>query len=227
MPKPKKMNRRAVLQAGFGAGAALVGGGLIVASSDGSECATPQQTEGPFYPKQNQLDKDIDLTIIEGRGERADGDVIQVGGQVLDQDLKPVAGALVEIWQANKHGRYHHEDDSNPAPRDPNFQGWGQVKTDDDGRYGFRTIIPGAYPASGEWLRPPHIHFKVAKRGYHELITQMYFAGHELNAKDFILQELSEDEQARVVVSLAEPSENDPDARLARFNIMLRRVSTG
>ena len=224
----KKLSRRTVVQVGLGAGAGMMARGLFARPVSPSEpdCDTPAQEEGPFYPKRDQLDKDVDLTVIEGHAERAEGEVIRVEGQVLDDDFKPVPNALVEIWQANRHGRYHHEDDPNPAPLDPNFQGWGQVRTDAEGRYGFTTIVPGAYPVDADWWRPPHIHFKVARRGYHELTTQMYFAGNELNEKDPLLKGVPADERERLVVAL-ENREGAPGVRTGIFNIVIQRVRTG
>jgi protocatechuate 3,4-dioxygenase, beta subunit len=226
MDVPKKLSRRSMLQLGVVGGVSALGGTLIVATPGDPKCATPLQIEGPFYPKRAQLDTDTDLTVIEGRADRAEGDVITIRGHVLDDLLHPIDGALVEIWQANAHGRYHHDDDPNPAPEDPAFQGWGQVRTDAEGRYGFTTIVPGPYPVDGEWWRPPHIHFKVAKRGYHELITQMYFAGHELNAKDALLLAVPEENRDRLVVALTEGgTEKEPGTRHGTFNIVLQRVA--
>jgi protocatechuate 3,4-dioxygenase beta subunit len=100
-------------------------------------------------------------------------------------------GASVEIWQACANGRYNDSRDPNPAPRDPDFQGWGRVVTDDQGAFRFTTIKPGAYPTDPNdptgWIRPPHIHFKVRAPGAPVLITQMYFAGEALNDRDEIL----------------------------------------
>jgi protocatechuate 3,4-dioxygenase beta subunit len=160
---------------------------------------TPAQTAGPFYPVRPQQDKDLDLTRIEGRAHWAKGEVIEVQGRVLDEDGSAITDALVEIWQANTFGRYRHERDPNPAPLDPDFQGWGQVLSTAGGAYRFKTIIPGAYPANADWMRPPHIHFKVTRRGYVELVTQMYFPENELNESDLILQSLTQAQQLRVI----------------------------
>ena len=226
MPIPKKMTRRALLQTGLGVAVGTATGNLFAQSAHaGTSCKTPAQPEGPFYPTHQQADKDLDLTHIKGQAERAEGDIIYVSGQVLDDRFKPVPGALVDVWQANKHGRYHHEDDPNPAPLDANFQGWAQIKTDHRGRYSFKTIMPGAYPVDEEWRRPPHIHFKVSKRGYHEVTTQMYFAGHDLNEKDRILLALPEAERGKVIVEFGAGSAGDePGAKRGEFNVMLRRV---
>lgn len=191
MTESIKVNRRLVLSAGAGIAAGVVTGNVV----GGVAPLTPKNPEGPFYPKRDQLDKDFDLTLLEGHTERAHGQVIRVAGRVLDQQGQPVEGALVDIWQANAYGRYHHENDPATAPLDPNFQGWGMVKTDADGRYSFMTIKPGAYKVQSNWSRPPHIHFKVSRRGYHELTTQMYFEHEELNEKDRLL--LAVDEKVR------------------------------
>lgn len=229
MLTPTKMTRRSLLQVGLGVAAGAATGNLLAEATDtGTACETPAQTEGPFYPQHAQADRDLDLTLISGHAERAEGDIIYVSGLVLDDHYKTVPGALVDVWQANKHGRYRHEHDPNPAPLDANFQGWGQIRTDDRGRYTFKTIIPGAYPVDTHWWRPPHIHFKISKRGYHELTTQMYFAGHALNEKDGILLALPEAERGKVIVEFGEGSaEHEPGAKRGEFNIMLHRVRRG
>ena len=111
----------------------------------------------------------------------------------VDLRGRPLSGIKVEIWQANARGRYSHTKDTNPAPLDPNFQGYGVQITDSNGRYRFKTIKPGADPTGiGNWSRPPHVHFDVT--GRHEaLVTQMYFPNEPLNAKDQLLQSAGRD----------------------------------
>jgi protocatechuate 3,4-dioxygenase beta subunit len=162
---------------------------------------TPQQTSGPFYPVEDQLDKDADMTRIGGNTETAKGFEFQLVGQLLSASTGlPIAGALIEFWQACVSGRYNHPDDTNPAELDPNFQYWAQVHTGEQGEFSIRTIIPGAYPAAPNWTRPPHIHVRIAKTGYRSLTTQVYFKGKDLNAEDRILQSLSPEQQARVML---------------------------
>jgi protocatechuate 3,4-dioxygenase beta subunit len=72
--------------------------------------------------------------MLKGHTARASGQVIHVAGRVLDSDGKPVAGAAIEIWQANAHGRYAHPGDTNPAPLDPDFQGYARIVSDAEGR---------------------------------------------------------------------------------------------
>ena len=94
--------------------------------------------------------------------------------------------------------------------------------TDENGQYRFRTIIPGAYQADVDWMRPPHIHFKVSKRGYIELITQMYFAGEELNHADKILQRTPRAEQHKLIV----PFHNSQGVQhpTGQFNIQIEKI---
>jgi len=117
-----------------------------------------------------------DLTTqhkAEPQGQR-----IVVTGRVLDENGRPVPNTVVEIWQANAAGRYIHAKDDWPAPLDPNFTGVGRVITDEQGRYRYVTIRPGAYPWGNHknaW-RPAHIHLSLLGPAFAtRLVTQMYF----------------------------------------------------
>ena len=153
---------------------------------------TPSQTAGPFYPPQPHGETDVDLTVLDGHTERAEGDVILVRGRVTDLAGEPLAGARVDIWQANHYGRYAHPRDRNTAPLDPNFQGIGIAYTDSDGGYGFRTIRPAPYPLAfvgDAGMRARHLHFKVAHEGTGKVTTQMYFAGDPLIDEDVVMRD--------------------------------------
>jgi protocatechuate 3,4-dioxygenase, beta subunit len=130
------------------------------------------------------------------------GERIIVTGRVLDQGGRPVPGTLVEIWQANAAGRYKHVVDQHPAPLDPNFTGAGRCLTDDEGRYSFVTIKPGAYPWRNHhnaW-RPRHIHFSVFGTAFTQrLVTQMYFPGDPLFPYDPIFQSVPEWARDRLI----------------------------
>ena len=217
MSESTKINRRFMLKAGAGLAAGVVSANVV----GGVSPLTPKNPEGPFYPRHDQLDKDTDLTLIRGKTGHAEGQVIRVTGRVIDEQGAPVEGVLVDIWQANTYGRYSHEDDPSTAPLDPNFQGWGMVKTDADGRYSFTTIKPGSYRVESDWVRPPHIHFKISRRGYHELTTQMYFANEKLNEKDRLL--LAVDEKARKLL-VVEFQDKDGIPR-GDFPIVLEKVT--
>src|SRR5690606_30782189 len=87
----------------------------------------------------------LDADLTEQHDGEPIGERITVTGRVLASDGRPVRGTLAEVWQANSAGRYAHAGDQHPAPLDPNFTGAGRCLTDDEGRYRFTTIKPGAY----------------------------------------------------------------------------------
>lgn len=182
---------------------------------------TPAQTSGPFYPLEKPLDVDADLTLVRGRAQRAAGQVVHVAGRVLSAGGEPVAGARIEIWQANTHGRYTHPGDRNSAPLDPDFEGYASIVSDERGRYRFKTIKPGAYPAGGA-RRPPHIHFAISGR-QERLVTQMYFPDEPLNDEDFVMAALSPENRKLLIADLTrDGADLEPGAWLARWDIVLR-----
>lgn len=163
---------------------------------------TPAEIKGPFYPVTAQHDRDIDLTTIKGRDGGAEGDVIFVEGRVVDTQGAALEGAVIDLWQANAFGRYSHPRDPNPAARDPDFQGWAIFLSRSGGYFRFKTVMPGAYPAAPNWMRAPHIHFKLTKPGFRSLTTQMYFADQPLNQSDLLLQRKSPAEQRLMTAPL-------------------------
>ncbi|GJL54070.1 MAG: hypothetical protein NPIRA02_12020 [Nitrospirales bacterium] len=172
---------------------------------------------------------DHDLTRIKGKKGRAKGHIIYFQGQVLrplvhvqeqSVECQPLAGAEVFLWQANFSGRYNHQRDEmtqahfqHPVSgsmiervHDEFFQYWGKALTDEQGRFQFKTILPGFYPAADGWYRPPHLHFSIHAPGYPEFVTQTYFRGeaipdsdviHQLNRHDHILQDSRIDTKQR------------------------------
>jgi len=185
---------------------------------------TPFQTIGPFFPKALIREGDDDLACVTPGGPRAQGVPINVSGRVFDDRGRPVRGALVEVWQANKWGKYDHPVDITPEPLDGNFKGCGRMLTDSDGRYFFRSIKPGAYPNPGydNWYRPPHIHFSIFAAGVQcRLITQMYFPGEELNDIDPILNGIK-DLAARASLISRQLTASPANELQHEFNIVLR-----
>lgn len=213
------MDRRRFLKGGLFFGAS----GLLATSAFSSYgqklSPTPPETEGPFYPLFAQKDKDFDLTRIKGKQGVAKGKIIFVEGRVLDREGNPVEDATVDLWHANAAGKYRHPHDKNPAPLDPNFQGWAIVPSGKEGTFRFKTVMPGPYPASARWTRPPHIHYKVTKKGYIELITQMYFPDHELNNSDLLLGQKSKEERKLMISSKVG---NNPE--VYAYNIVLQKI---
>ena len=158
--------------------------------------------EGPLFGEEVLEPDDADLTV-HGSGEPL-GERIIVQGRVLDEEGRPVRGALVEVWQANAAGRYGHERDQHPAPLDPNFAGAGRCLTDDAGRYHFVTVKPGAYPWGNHenaW-RPAHIHFSLFGRMFTQrLVTQMYFPGDPLFEHDPIFRAVRDPRARELLVA--------------------------
>ena len=183
--------------------------------------STPPQTEGPFYPIRKPLDQDADLTMVGNSGKRAAGDPLLVQGQVLTPNESPVSNALVEIWQTNAWGRYQDRRDHSGVPWDPNFQGYGQVTTDANGAYAFRTIRPAGY-GQGYFRRTPHIHFRISGSYFDRLTTQMYFAGEPENANDGPLNRISDSAtRKRLIVDLQTVQEQGTQMWRGLFNIVL------
>ena len=221
-PALTSLSRRQLLRA------SIVLGGITFASpitrvwSQAPLKRTPEQVLGPFYPVLKTIDRGADLTRVPGKPDRAQGQVIYLVGRVLTRRGELVSGAKVELWQANTYGRYVHPGDTNPAPLDPAFEGHGIQLTDDEGRFRFKTIKPGAYPTgAGDWIRPPHIHFDVSGQ-ISRLVTQMYFEGEPLNDRDHIRQ--TADCKECLTAKLMPPTKDlESDSLIAVWDIVLRR----
>lgn len=214
----KILSRRKMLGklVGFG-GLALTGS---VFAQESKNVFTPWMDSGPFYPVLKPLDVDADLTIVKGKKTRAEGKIVHVTGRVINQNGEPVKGARIEIWQANKYGRYLHPSDPNTAPLDPNFQGSAVIKTDSDGRYRFKTIKPGEYPISATEVRTPHIHFEIEGKT-NRITTQMFFPNEPLNDKDTFLQNLFFDKSSLIAKLLPTTKEIPSGEILLGWDIIL------
>jgi protocatechuate 3,4-dioxygenase alpha subunit len=113
---------------------------------------------------------------------------------------------MIELWQADADGRYHHPEDALERVSDPLFRGFGRMPTDADGACIFHTIRPGRVPAPGGVSQAPHINISVFGRGLlKRLPTRLYFAGDPANATDPILLLVPEDRRATL---LAQPTPN-------------------
>ncbi|WP_182908620.1 protocatechuate 3,4-dioxygenase subunit beta [Microbispora sp. H13382] len=181
---------------------------------------------GPVFGRGEVDPLDADLTA--GHAGEPLGERIIVTGRVLDASGRPIPGTLVEIWQANSAGRYAHQRDQHPAPLDPNFTGAGRCLTDDEGRYRFVTIKPGAYPWRNHpnaW-RPAHIHFSVFGTAFTQrLVTQMYFPGDPLFAFDPIFQSIPDPAARERLVSTFDLDVTEPEWALGyRWDVVLGRT---
>lgn len=155
----------------------------------GRSAGTPRAVEGPLYVAGAPLSKG-EARLDDGSAE---GAVLVMEGRVLDTGGKPVAGAIVDVWHANEHGRYSHFD---PDQKPYNLR--RRIETDAQGRYRFRSFLPPGYaippdgPASELFgalgrhgNRPAHIHFLVTGRGMRTLTTQINIPGDTFLDDDF------------------------------------------
>lgn len=153
------MKRRALLSSL----AAVSGAGLLWPLRGWSQACSPtgSDTLGPFHipgaPHTMQL-----------AGPDEPGDPLTVTGRVLAADcLSPLAGALLDLWQADAEGNYHGKE---------NYRLRGHLRTDESGAFTFATIVPGRYKLDGGY-RPSHIHLIVSHPLHQSLTTQLYFKG--------------------------------------------------
>jgi len=211
MPVPPA-SRRALLVRSAGLIAATAAPAwLMPARAQGQALRpTPSQTEGPYYPVRFPADTDADL-LRTGTARYGKGQAAWVTGTVTDTRGTPLAGGMIEIWQCDQDGHYHHPGDGDRA--DPAFQGFGQVTLGRDGRYRFRTLKPAPY--SG---RTPHIHVKVRLDGETLLTTQFYVQGDPGNARDFLWRRLDAQAQA----ALTRPFVNGSDGLTADYPVVVQ-----
>ncbi len=170
------------------------------------------------------LDNDL-IRNYAADGE-AIGQRIVVHGQVLDENARPVAGTLIEIWQANAGGRYRHLRDQYVAALDPNFGGGGRCLSDAEGKYTFRTIRPGPYPwrnNGSEW-RPAHIHLSIFGHAFAQrLVTQLYFEGDPLISRCPIVNTIRDPAAIGQLTAKLDMANMIPfDSLVYRFDIVLR-----
>lgn len=162
---------------------------------------TPSQTVGPFFHPA-MLNTEVPqhvLIVPETEGER-----IRIEGRIFDGAGAPVPDALVEIWQANAYGRYNHPDDDSDAPLDPTFVGYARSETDEDGRYWFKTIRPGAVKFDRDRMQAPHVSLTIFGRGLlNHVFTRLYFADDPATASDPVLQYVPEERRATLLAQRA------------------------
>jgi protocatechuate 3,4-dioxygenase, alpha subunit len=145
--------------------------------------ATTSQTVGPYFK--------IGLHWLYGQSiapEGVAGERVTVEGRIIDGNGAPVQDAVLEIWQANAHGKYAHPEDTQNKPLEPNFKGFGRVPVNQQGAFRFATIKPGSVPGPDGKEQAPHLLISVFMRGLlRRLVTRMYFPDDARNAADPIL----------------------------------------
>jgi protocatechuate 3,4-dioxygenase alpha subunit len=172
---------------------------------------TPSQTVGPFFHVFLRGDATHLLVSEE------DGDAIRIHGLVTDGADEAVTDAMIEIWQANRAGRYAHPDDPRTELElEEHFTGFGRCATNEQGRFEFVTVKPGRVPGRDGALQAPHILVGVFARGLlKRLVTRLYFPNEEANATDPVLSSIDDEGQRAALVA-----RRDEDG--LRFDIRLQ-----
>jgi protocatechuate 3,4-dioxygenase, alpha subunit len=147
-------------------------------------CALPSQTVGPFFHFGLTANAALGcLAKPEARGEH-----IRLRCTLLDGDGAPVPDGMIELWQADAAGRYHHPADTQAGDPDAAFCGFGRLATDAEGRCLFHTVRPGRVPDGHGGHQAAHINVSVFARGLlARLSTRVYFAGDPALAEDPVL----------------------------------------
>ena len=159
---------------------------------------TPSQTAGPYFRIELTTDEHCVPCVA---GPNAQGERLWIMFRVLDGDGAPVNDAMLEIWQADTHGRYNHRDDEQSKPLDPGWVGFGRLGTGEDGICVLETIKPGRV---AEYA--PHLAVAVFARGIlKQLHTRVYFLGDAANDEDPALQ-LVPPERRETLLARPDPS---------------------
>jgi protocatechuate 3,4-dioxygenase beta subunit len=150
--------------------AAALAGATLPRLAFAEDCvATSSATQGPYWRPDAPFTTDL---------TRQGGEVITVHGVVRSaRTCKPIAGALLDVWQADHHGKYDLD------YRGSEVFGRARIRSGSDGAFAFRTIRPAPYGSPG-FMRPAHIHFVLSAEGHRSLTTQLYFEGDPYLDKD-------------------------------------------
>lgn len=174
---------------------------------------TPSQTIGPFFGPALLREPSNVLAGPFAQGER-----IRIEGRVLDGGGETVDDALVEVWQANAAGRYHHAVDTRAMPIDPSFTGFGRSGTEDGG-YWFETVRPGVVPFADGAPQALHLSLTIFARGLLDhLVTRVYFADDPTTAADPILNLIPRSRRGTLMAT-RRPDNGMP---VYRFDIVLQ-----
>jgi protocatechuate 3,4-dioxygenase alpha subunit len=176
---------------------------------------TPSQTVGPYYSMRLGGDGQNVLAGRDTPGER-----IRIEGTVLDGDGNHIEDALLEVWQANAGGRYHHPEDAREEiALDEGFTGFGRAGTDFvTGEYWFETVKPGPVPDPEGELQAPHINVIVQARGMLDpSYTRIYFEDEtDANRSDLVLATVPPDRRQTLI---ARCIDRDGFPKVYRFDI--------
>jgi protocatechuate 3,4-dioxygenase, alpha subunit len=164
--------------------------------------STPSQTVGPFFSI------GFDWMIRRDVAEGCPGERVTIRGRVLDGNGQPVSDALLEIWQADADGRYHHPEQTDPQNDATPFFGFGRVPTDEHGQFSFTTIKPGPVPGPDGKPQAPHLQISIFMRGLlRQLVTRIYFPDDSRNDSDTVLRLVPKSRRATLIARQSAPTE--------------------
>ncbi len=167
---------------------------------------TPSQTVGPFHRIMVPWEGGAELVAPD------DPHAIRIEGRILDGAGEPVDDSVVEVWQANVHGRYAHVEDTREVPLVAGFDGFGRAIADSEGRFTIVTVKPGCVPGHGEGVQAPHLSLSVFARGLlKHLVTRIYFSDEETaNDKDPVLQSIDDAGRRQTLVAVRQDGDSAP-----------------
>jgi len=182
---------------------------------------SPYCTIGPFFPGEFAAGCG-DLTSFQGKQAR--GQHILLSGRVFEEGNRPIINAIVEIWQPDANGVFRHPLDPRSQDADPGFFGWGRARTDAEGRYSFRTVMPGAYAAENGAVRCPHLNLMLLAIGLtRRLVTTVFFADHADSASDPLLDCVADSARRARMFAIRDKTSNGAAALPGyRFDIVTR-----
>jgi protocatechuate 3,4-dioxygenase alpha subunit len=177
---------------------------------------SPSQTVGPYFAQGLLREGDQVFTNVLV-SENTEGERIRIEGCVFDAEGRPIEDAMIEIWQANRHGRYNHPLDEQDKPLDPEFMGHGRASTDIKGNYRFETIKPGSVPGPDNSTQAPHINVIVFARGMlSHAFTRIYFEDEAANQNDPVLMSIDDEAHRNTLIARREEADG---AVIYRFDI--------
>jgi protocatechuate 3,4-dioxygenase alpha subunit len=188
-------------------------------SAESPLTVSPFCTIGPFFPYAF-VDGLEDLTHF---GEaRARGQQIVISGRVLQEGGGPTKNTILEIWQPDAEGIFRHSLDPRCSQADPGFRGWGRARTDAQGSYHFRTVLPGSYTEDGR-VRCPHINVMLLAIGLtRRVVTTIFFADRPDQVSDPVLDCVPQEARGRLF-AVRKNASDDPAAAIEYgFDVVLR-----
>ena len=201
------LDRRTMLRLGaIIPGAAALMAAPATAAPDAACEPTRRDNKGPFY-----LSGAPRRAVIAAPGEP--GERLRIEGRVFAADCKtPLAGALVDVWQADASGEYHGKGEE--------FRLRGQILSNTRGEYAFETVMPGRYHLGGD-LRPAHIHFTVSSPEYEPITTQLYFAADPKLGENDPCGRACDSNDPRRIIRPAKEGSGPPSGR---FDVILKKT---